>query len=121
MWTCGKCGVPLGDARLPTHSSGGSDPIEYLVCAECGYENLVTGWIHPRAADPLDSGYLLYNERTGLFDEYNDHGFLLRANVITGGTVRLPKQSASSWPAEKLKPKRSGSEMWLDGSGSRAR
>jgi hypothetical protein len=82
---------------------------------------LVTGWINPRAVDPLDSGYLLYNERTGLFDEYNDDGFLLRANVIAAPTVRLAKQTATSWPAEKIKPKRSGSDMWLDGHESRAR
>jgi hypothetical protein len=81
MRKCETCGIPLVNSRLTAHASDEDDPIEYLTCDECGHDNLLTGWIDPRPADP-DSWYLRYNERTALFDEYNDQGALICANVI---------------------------------------
>jgi len=112
MRECGTCGVPLGNSRLTTRASDQGDPIEYLTCNECGHDNLVTGWINPRPVDP-DEGYLLYNERTALFDEYDNDGVLIRANVIPSPIIWAARPRDNVWPAERRKPKRAGAETWL--------
>lgn len=112
MRVCGECGISLMNSTLTNRTSGNGEVIQYLTCDRCGYGNLVTGYIDPRPTD-ANSGYLLYNERTELFDEYDTSGVLIRANVIPS-PWHMPRSRDTVWPPEKQKPKRAGNETWVD-------
>ena len=71
----------------------------------------MTGYIDPRPADP-DPVLFIYNERTELFDEYDAHGVMIRANVIYT-PWEMPRSHDHVWPPEKRKPKRAGNETWV--------
>jgi hypothetical protein len=116
MRGCGKCEVPLVNSTLIARISDRGNWIKYLTCDECGHDNLVTGWINPQPVDP-NEGYLKYNERTNLFDEYDNDGVMIRANVIPSPSIRPSRPSDNIWPNERRKPKFAGVETWLDASG----
>jgi hypothetical protein len=108
---CEQCEEALCDSRLASRKSGDGYSIEFLACGHCGHENLTAGWVDARPAD-FFSGYLKYNERTALFDEFNNDGILIRANVILSPIVNVPSPY-TGWPHTKPKPKRASSETWL--------
>lgn len=116
MRECEVCGIPLVHSELTIRASQKDGPVEYLTCNECGCENLLTSWIDPRPADP-EAGYLLYNTRTALFDEYNLQGVLIHANIFPSPRIDFPRAPGGGWPTEKQKSKRAGDETWLDDRG----
>lgn len=113
MRECEICRTPLFHSKLTIRNSQKDGPIEYLTCNECGHDNLLTGWIDLRPTNAA-AGYLLYNTRTALFDEYTPQGVLIRANIFPSPRVSLPRARQSGWPTEEQKPKRAGGETWLD-------
>ena len=112
MRQCSVCGLDLIHSTLATRTSVAGEVIEYLTCDGCGHDNIVTGYINPRPADPTP-GYFIFNERTELFDEYDTEGVLIRANVIYS-PWQMPRPHDHFWPLEKRKPKRAGNETWVD-------
>jgi hypothetical protein len=113
MRQCNACGIDLIHSTLTSCSSATGEVIEYLTCEGCGHDNIVTGYIDPKPVNPNQT-FLIFNERTELFDELDMDGVLIRANVIYS-PWELPRSRDHVWPSEMRKPKRAGNETWMNG------
>jgi hypothetical protein len=110
MRRCNGCGIDLIDSTLISRKSAKDEVIEYLTCNGCGHDNILTGYLNPKPVNP-DPSFLIFNERTELFDEFDMDGVLIRANVIYS-PWEMPSSRDHVWPPERRKPKRAGNETW---------